>query len=124
MTNDKHLEVGKIIYEAVGGLHAMGAVKGTGMAFTQEKNGTFQFSHLPSKKENAKPVNHTKISLNDDNLYDIQLSNVENGEQTLQKEISSVSLDNVKKTLEEETGLSFSLKQEPKKTRKKTTRPK
>ena len=81
MTNDKHLEVGKIIYEAVGGLHAMGAVKGTGMAFTQEKNGTFQFSHLPSKKENAKPVNHTKISLNDDNLYDIQLSNVENGEQ-------------------------------------------
>ena len=124
MTSEKYLEVGNIIYEAVGGLHAMGAVKGTSMAFTKEKNGTFQFSHLPATKEDSKLVNHTKISLNDENLYDIHLINIENGEQTLKKEILSVSLDKIKETLEEETGLSFSLEQKAKKTRKKTSRPK
>jgi len=128
MTIEKHIEVGRSIYDEIGGLHSMEAVQGTSMAFTKEKDGTFSFSHKPSKTTDKKDINHTKISLNDNGSYDISFIDIQQGLQTIQKEFLDIPLDLINNTLIAEGDLNLKgvkLKTEDiKKTKIKSPRPK
>ena len=116
MADFKKTEAGRLIYNKIGGLHAMESVKATGMQITDEKQGAFLFSFKPQKNEDTDGYNFFKASLNSEGLYDVTLAHKEQGLFSNQKNINDVTIDKIKVTFEKETKLSLSLE----KTRKST----
>ena len=109
MNEDAHIEVAKTIYAQFGGNHSMAMISGNALAATKEQNGTLRFKHMEGKTSEGKIVNFTKISLNDMDEYDIALLQEQQGLYTEQKVLNGISVENLQRVFEEETGLALSL---------------
>ena len=101
-------DVAITILSQLGGSRAMYMIGAKHIASSNESCGALLFKHTPSKVD-GKRVNHCKILLTPDDLYEIHFARTSTKDYVVQKVVSGVPAECLRDVFSTETGLALKL---------------